>query len=406
MKILDALKPKKFEDIIGQDHLTGNNTLFRKLVERGDFTSLILIGPPGSGKTSIASIIGKFHSLSFYRLHAANSNAADIRRIAEETKGFGRQSIVFIDEIHHYSKSHQNLLLNLIDEQYIKLIGASTENPYYNLIPPLRSRSLLFNLIKPDKAVLKKIFQKGILWVKKEFAVKEVKVEDEFIELLLQIADGDIRRLLISIENSALIAERKDGTLIFDKKILDKLPYDFRYSKDEHYHVLSAMIKSIRGSDPDAALLWCFKLLKSGVDPKIIFRRLLISASEDVGNAMPDALVFANAAYEAFEKVGLPEGKIIMSQLVTYLASCPKSNCSYVALKECEKFLKEKNPIPPDHLIAGSRKYKYPFDYGGFVKQAYCNEDILFYKPSKMGFESKFLERLKRLWGSEKYEQK
>ncbi|KAA0257008.1 AAA family ATPase [Deferribacter autotrophicus] len=405
MKILEALKPEKFEDIIGQDHLTGENTLFRRVVERGDFASLILIGPPGSGKTSIASIIGKYHSLNFYRLHAANSSAADIRRIVEETKGFGRQSIVFIDEIHHYSKSQQNLLLNIIDEQYIKLIGASTENPYYNLIPPLRSRSLLFNLNKPDRGTLEKIFQKGVSWVKKEFAVKDVKVEDEFVESLLETADGDIRRLLIFVENSALIAERVDGVLIFDRKVLDRLPYNFRYSKDEHYHALSAMIKSIRGSDPDAALLWCLKLLKSGVDPRVIFRRLLISASEDIGNAMPDALVVANAAYEAFEKVGLPEGKIIMSQLVTYLASCPKSNRSYIAVKECEKFLEKNNPIPPDHLRSDSKKYKYPFDYGGFVKQAYCDENILFYKPLKVGFESKFLERLKRLWGTEKYEQ-
>lgn len=404
-RLIERIYPKHFDELKGQQHLLSDNAPLRKIISDGNFESLIFVGPPGTGKTRLAKIAGEILSLPFYRLHAASSGSSELKNIVDSTKSYGKPVLIFIDEIHRFSKVQQDLLLDLIDEKHAKLIGASTENPYFKITPALRSRSLLFTFKPLGKEALKSIFDQALTEIKKMYEVKNVKVEEGIFEKLCSASNGDARRFLNMIEIAAMTSPIRDDVMFLDVSEVEDLIMKMSYSEDEHYDLLSAMIKSIRGSDPDAALVWSKKLLKSGVDPESIFRRLLISASEDIGNAFPDALVFANAAYESFLKVGMPEGDIILSHVVTYLASCPKSNRSYLAGNDAERYLKEVNPYPPENIRHNPVGYKYPFDYGEFVAQNYMKNEKVFYDPSDAGFESKIGQRLKRLWkGIKKYD--
>jgi putative ATPase len=400
MKFCDELKPESFNDFVGQEHILHENSLLRRLIDENSFESVILVGPTGTGKTTLAELIGKSLTIPFYRLHAASSGSAEIKKIIETTKSYGKPSLIFIDEIHRFTKVQQDLLLDVLDGKYGKLIGASTENPYYNLTPALRSRSFFFKMKKLDEKDFRKLFDKIKPFICEKFDVSTIKINDNDFLYLVNISDGDARKFLNYLEIIVKFSQRKNDILILDFSILDdNYLLNISYSKDEHFDLLSALIKSIRGSSPDASLVWMVKLLKSGVSPFEILRRLLILASEDIGNAYPGALVFAKSAYDAFEKVGMPEGEIILSHLVTYLACCPKSNRSYIALKRVKKYLETDNPIPPSNIEHNNKSYKYPFDYGEFVKQNYGTFDECFYLPSEVGFEKKFLERLNRLWG-------
>lgn len=405
MRIIEKVKPKGFDDILGQKHLFEKKAVFRKLVEGGNFDSVILVGPPGSGKTVTAELVGEFHALPFFRLHASTSGAADIKNIIESTKHYGKQAVVFIDEIHRFNKSQQDLLLKVIDGQHAKLIGASTENPYHSLSQPLRSRSFIFRFESLDNEALDELFFKSSEYLKEAYYADELILSEEEYDLLKRVSLGDGRRFLNMLELSAAHGEFEGKKLKLKVEGIQEFVTGGSYDVDEHFDILSAMIKSIRGSDPDAALLWGFKLLESGVGAEEIFRRLLISASEDVGNAYPDALVFAQSAYNAFTSVGRPEGDIILAQVITYLAGCPKSNRSYKSMHAVKEFLKTANPKVPEILRVEGEGYKYPFEYGNFVKQSYKQGDEVFYNPSEFGFESKVGERLKRLWGGfKKYE--
>ncbi len=403
-RLIDDIYPKKFEEMTGQAHLTSENSPLRRVAESGNFDSLVFVGPPGTGKTCLAKIIGETLSLPFYRLHAASSGSSELKYIVDSTKSFGKPVLIFVDEIHRFSKVQQDLLLDLIDEKHAKLIGASTENPYFKITPALRSRSLVFNFSPLDSLALKSLFEKALENIKENYQVSSVEYDEKIFADLAASSGGDARRFLNMLEISAMVSSIKDNVLLLDISKVEDLLAGMSYSEDEHYDLLSAMIKSIRGSDPDAALVWGKKLLKCGVDPETIFRRLLISASEDIGNAFPDAVVFANASYESFMKVGLPEGNIILSHLLTYLASCPKSNRAYIAGKKVDDYLSRHNPYPPENIRHNPVHYKYPFDYGEFVKQMYFKSDEIFYSPSSFGFESKIKQRLSRLWeGVKKY---
>ncbi len=405
MRILEALRPKGLEDIAGQDHLFKGDALFLKLVKSGNFDSLILIGPPGCGKTTAAELVGEHLAIPFFRLHASTSGSSDIKNIIESTKHYGREAIVFIDELHRFNKTQQDLLLKVIDGRHAKLIGASTENPYFNLTQPLRSRSFVFEFNPLGDEALDQLYEKAVSYIKESYGVEEVKADGEGLTKLKRVSLGDGRRFLNMLELSVIKGVFSGQSVTLGLQGIEDYVTGGSYDTDEHYDLLSAMIKSIRGSDPDAALLWGMKLMESGVAPETVFRRLLISASEDIGNAYPDALEFANAAYQAFTNVGRPEGDIIFAQAVTYLASCPKSNRSYMALHKVKKYLQAHNPKVPDHLKNGGSGYVYPFDHGSFVKQDYAEETLNFYNPSEQGFEAKFSERLKRLWsGVKKYE--
>lgn len=396
MNLADAMRPQTFDDIVGQEHLTSSGSLLISLIESASFDSIMFVGPPGTGKTSMAEVTGRAISAPVYKIHAAVSGAAELKKLSEQAV-FERNIIVFIDEIHRYNKSQQDILLKLIDDRKVKLIGASAENPYFNLIPALRSRSIMFRFNALSDEAFKKLYLKAVPYLKEQHSVSEI-VENGVLKHISALAQGDSRRFLNLLEISALTGSKENGVLTLSTKEIENLMPVNNFSDDEFYDNLSAMIKSIRGSDPDAALLWCFKLIKNGVAPEAVFRRLMISASEDVGNAFPDGQVFVNACYNSFMNVGIPEGYIILAHAVTFLASCPKSNRSYNGYHGVMDYLKDHEPVVPENIRQNPKGYKYPFDYGNFVKQKYMQDNLLFYNPSDFGFEQKIKERLHKLW--------
>lgn len=396
MNLADAMRPQTFDDIVGQEHLTSTGSLLISLIESASFDSIMFVGPPGTGKTSMAEVAGRVIDMPVYKIHAAVSGATELKKISEQAV-FDRNIIVFIDEIHRYNKSQQDILLKLIDDRKVKLIGASAENPYFNLIPALRSRSIMFRFNALSNEAFERLYLKAVPYLKEQHSVSDV-AENGVLKHISALAQGDSRRFLNLLEISALTGSKDNGILYLSTKEIENLMPVNNFSDDEFYDNLSAMIKSIRGSDPDAALLWCFKLIKNGVAPEAVFRRLMISASEDVGNAFPDGQVFVSACYNSFMNVGIPEGYIILAHAVTFLASCPKSNRSYSGYHNVMDYLKNHEPVVPENIRQNPKEYKYPFDYGNFVKQKYMQDNIVFYHPSDFGFEQKIKDRLHKLW--------
>jgi len=397
MKLAFSISIENFSDIIGQPELTGEGTALQSIISSGSFDSLIFVGPPGSGKTSMAVLIGNKLDTELISLHSTTSGVAELKRITDSltTKG----NIIFIDEIHRYSKIQQDFLLKLIDDRTIKLIGASTENPYFKLTPALRSRSFIFKFKPLDAIALALLSDRALPVLCKLMDIKHIDYNNQ-LNKLIDLANGDGRRFLNLLELSAMIGNREGETLFLASESVEELLSNRRYNDDENCDLFSAMIKSIRGSDPDAALLWAMKLFNQGVAAEAIYRRLMVSASEDIGNAYPEAVSFINSSYNNFMNVGLPEGGIILSHAVVYLASLPKSNRSYLAYNKMLKYLEDRDPIVPNSIKFNTKTYKYPFDYGEFVEQQYLatNIDQQFYYPSAIGFESKISDRLNRLW--------
>ncbi len=402
------MQPEDFDDFLGQSHLLGINKPLRRLIEEDRIVSLIFYGPPGTGKTALAHIIAKKTRADFISINAVTSGIKDIR----EAVLFNRteKKILFVDEIHRFNKTQQSALLPYVETGEIILIGASTQNPFFSLVPALSSRSLIFHFKPISEENIKKLL-KSALTDKRGLGDYNISIEDQAIDFIGSVSEGDARRALNILELSFIssydsVENMYIITLNHVKDILqNKTLY---YDEDDHYDTISAFIKSMRGSDPDATVYWLSKMLESGEDPLFIARRIVIAASEDVGNADPNALVVAVSAMEALERIGMPEGRIILSQAAIYIATASKSNASYSAIdKAIEAIRNEPVQQVPDHLkdshYAGAKRlgagkgYLYPHNFDNhYVKQFYMNKHKSFYTPSSEGYEKIIKSRLQK----------
>ena len=413
--LAERIRPKTLEDYVSQQHLVGEHGILTNLIKQGVIPSLILWGPPGIGKTTLANIIATTSNRPFYTLSAISSGVKDVRDVIEKAKKSGglftaKNPILFIDEIHRFSKSQQDSLLGAVEKGWVTLIGATTENPSFEVIPALLSRCQIYILNSFDKeeliALLHRAMEKDVFLSSKNIILKET-------EALLQVSGGDARKLLNIFE---LIVSVDDEVVITNELVLSKIQKNTaRYDKSgpQHYDIVSAFIKSIRGSDPNAAVYWLARMIEGGEDVKFIARRMLILASEDVGNANPTALILANNTFQAVAIVGNPESRIILSQCAVYLANSTKSNASYLAIGTAQKLVQETGDLSvPLNLRNAPTKlmkdldygvdYKYSHDYpDNFIAQEFLPEAVSgtkIYNPGKNPREQQFKETLKNRW--------
>ena len=406
------LRPVSFDDYVGQKHLLDHNCLLKKAIDSDSFSSIVLFGPPGVGKTSLAELIAKQTKSAFVRLSGVFSKVSDLRKeiatAITRRDALNKKTIVFVDELHRFNRAQQDSLLPDIENGNIRFIGATTQNPHFFVISPLLSRSLVFRLESLSKEDIKILLNKAIS-NPKSFNGTTLEIIPEALDFWAEICEGDARRALNALEIAVLTskADSKGKITISladaESSIQQK---SINYGDDEHYDTISAFIKSMRGSDPDAALYWLARMLKSGEDIMFIARRIIIFASEDIGNADPRAIEVAVSTMKAIEMIGMPEARIILSQAVTYCATAPKSNAVYAAIKEAMEDV-EKNRIQPVPIYLRSsycsstgeknhEKYNYPHDYkDSFVNQSYMGISKRYYNPADIGYERKIKERLK-----------
>lgn len=414
--LAERIRPQTLEELVGQEHLAGKGSILRNAIEKGKIPSMILWGPPGTGKTTIANIIAGSLNAPFFSLSAINAGVKDVREVIEQAKT-KPGSVLFIDEIHRFNKGQQDALLGAVEKGIITLIGATTENPSFEINSALLSRCQVY--------VLKALDEKGLVQllataIKKDEWLSKKKIQLKETTALLNISGGDGRKLLNLLEIVADNAGTTDELIITDKLVMDvaqKRIALYDKSGEQHYDIISAFIKSIRGSDPNGAMYWLARMIEGGEDVKFISRRLVILASEDIGNANPTALVMANASFDAVNKIGYPEANIILSQCVTYLASSPKSNAAVVAIGEALSAVKKYGDLPvPLHIRNAPTKLMKNLDYGkdyqyshsydnNFSPQEYLPKELSgtkFYTPGKNAREEELRKFLKALWG-EKY---
>lgn len=413
--LAERIRPTSLKDYISQQHLVGKHGVLTQLIAKGVVPSLILWGPPGIGKTTLANIIAKESKRPFFTLSAINAGVKEVREIIENAKKRGslftaKNPILFIDEIHRFSKSQQDSLLGAVEKGWITLIGATTENPSFEVIPALLSRCQVYILNAFDKtdliALLNRAIQKDSILATKNIILKET-------DALLQVSGGDARKLLNIFE---LLVNTEDRIEITNKLVLEKIQKNtVRYDKtgEQHYDIISAFIKSIRGSDPNAAVYWLARMIEGGEDVKFIARRMLILASEDIGNANPTALILANNTFSAVAVIGNPESRIILSQCAVYLANSPKSNASYAAINNAQSLVKQTGDLAVPLALRNAptkltkdldygKSYKYAHDYeGNFVEQEFLPKEISgtkLYEPGNNNRENQFKELLQKRW--------
>lgn len=414
--LAERLRPTTLDDYIGQKHLVGPGAVLRQMIDSGHISSFILWGPPGVGKTTLAKIIAQHLDTPFYTLSAVNSGVKEVREVIDRaTNGrfFSEQSpILFIDEIHRFSKSQQDSLLAAVETGAITLIGATTENPSFEVIRPLLSRCQVYVLKSLDKTDLEVLLHRALT---KDLVLKERHIEVKETEALFRYSGGDARKLL-GILDLVTSASDADPLVIDNATITERLqqnPLAYDKEGEMHYDIISAFIKSIRGSDPDAALYWLARMIEGGEDPKFIARRLVISASEDIGLANPNALLLANAAFDAVAKIGWPEGRIPLAETTVYLATSAKSNSAYMGINNALQLVKRTGNLPvPLHLRNAPTKlmaelgyhdgYLYPHDYpGNFTPQQYLPNEVkdeVLWKPCNNQAEDRSRDRMNTLW--------
>ena len=415
--LAERMRPCNLNEFVGQEHLIGRNKIISKLIENRELISIIFWGPPGAGKTTLASIIAKSFDAHFVAFSAVLSGIKDIRVVIdsakEQLKYYNRKTILFVDEIHRFNKAQQDAFLHHVEDGTITLIGATTENPSFEVNAALLSRCKVLILKKLSNEHIKTIINNALSNKERGFNDQKIEIEENVIKFIANNSHGDVRIALNTLEAAvALTKNDKAGTrcisLDIAQEAMQQRAIFYDKSGEEHYNVISAFIKSIRGSDPDATLYWMARMLEAGEDPMFIVRRMVIFASEDIGNADPEALKVALAAKDAFHFVGMPEGWIPLSQCATYLACAPKSNASYIGYQEALKDVKKKGALSvPLHIrnapttlmkdIGYSKGYKYPHDFGGYTKQTYLPDelkDMVYYKPTNNGFDKEIKKRL------------
>ena len=416
--LAERLRPRTLDEYIGQKHLVGQGAVLRQMIDAGHIPSFILWGPPGVGKTTLAYIISNKLNAPFYTLSAVSSGVKDVREVIEKAKSnrfFNTVSpILFIDEIHRFSKSQQDSLLGAVETGVVTLIGATTENPSFEVIRPLLSRCQVYVLKPLDKEDLLALLHRALT---EDVYLKTLNILVRETDALLRFSGGDARKLLNILELVVAAEKNSEKIEITDQMVVNRLqenPAAYDKGGEMHYDIISAFIKSIRGSDPDAAIYWLARMVAGGEDPEFIARRLVISASEDIGLANPNALLLANACFDALKKIGWPEGRIILAETTVYLACSAKSNSSYMALEKATELVNRTGNLPvPLHLrnaptqlmneLGYHNGYKYAHDYEDhFVEQAYLPKELLkerFWIGQENPAEHKLIEQMKRLWG-------
>ncbi len=419
--LASRLRPTTLDEVVGQQHIIGKDKLLYRAIKADKLSSIIFYGPPGTGKTTLAKVIAHTTSAEFMQINATSSGKKDMEDVVAKAKDnqgmFGKKTILFVDEIHRFNKGQQDYLLPFVEDGTIILIGATTENPYFEVNGALLSRSVIFELKKLSKEDIKTLIMRAVTDVKKGMGSYKAQIDDDALEFLADVSNGDARAALTAVELGVLTTERSDDGIIHitidvASECIQKRVISYDKKGDNHYDTISAFIKSMRGSDPDAAVYYLARMLYAGEDVKFIARRIMILASEDIGNADPNALVVATAAAQAVERIGMPESQIILSQAVTYMACAPKSNAAYEAISRAMGVVQStKTPPVPTHLqdahYGSAQKlghgvgYQYAHDYPNhYVKQQYLPDgltDQVFYEPGDLGYEAQMKAHMRKL---------
>ena len=416
------MRPRNVDEFVGQEHFFGEGKLLRRMLAADRLASVIFYGPPGTGKTALAHVVASTTKARFEQVNAAASSTKEVREIIHAAQrrrsSKGTRTVLFVDELHRFNRAQQDVLLPDVEKGVVILVGATTHNPFFAINTPLLSRSQIFKFEPLSRDHIKAILRRAAEDTERGLGASKIDLHEDALDHLAEVSDGDARRALNALEVGVLSAQADEkGVIVYDlalaEESIQRKAIDYDRDEDQHYDTASAFIKSMRGSDPDAALYWMAKMLEAGEDPRFVARRMVICAAEDVGNAAPLALVLANAAFQVADFVGMPEARIPLAQAVTYIACAPKSNAAYLAISKAMEDVREGRTLSvPEHLrdagYRGAKRlghgegYQYAHDHEGhWVDQEYIPCDNVYYEPTEQGSEKAIRERLER-WRKER----